>query len=298
MLQRKNNQNIKRFEENYSRQGVPPCTPLVPLENNARHIRRLVLHMLTATQSSHLGSAFSIVDILTVLYHRILDTEKIKLKDPSRDYFILSKGHAASALYATLMSVDLIPESLASQYNKSGTALCGHPIKDAYPGIEASTGSLGQGLPMAVGLALALKNDEKPNNVYVIVGDGECQEGSIWEALTIAARYKLSNLAIIIDNNNWQAFDRSSDLVPGPLETKFQAFGCATTTIDGHNLEEIHRALTTPQQSPHVIIANTIKGKGISFAEDTLEWHYRSANQEQFKQALKELEDPACAPSL
>lgn len=259
------------------------------LDRVARHIRCLVLQMLTTSQSSHLGSAFSIVDILTVLYHAILDNEKIKANDQLRDYFVLSKGHAASALYAVLMSVDLIPKDLATFYKKSGTGLWGHPVKGTYPGIEASTGSLGQGLPMAVGLALALKNDTKPNHVYTLVGDGECQEGSIWEAMTIASRYKLTNLTVIVDYNNLQAFDRSNDLRPGSLEEKFRAFCCQTIPIDGHNLEQIHQALTMPRSMPMVIIAHTIKGKGLSFAEDKLEWHYKSCNQEQYKQALQEL---------
>lgn len=270
---------------------------MLTLENTARYIRRTTLTMLTTAHASHLGCAFSIVDILTVLYHQVLDTEKIKQKTTDRDYFILSKGHAASALYATLISVGLIPESLVPSYKKIGTGLCGHPIKDAYPGIEASTGSLGQGLPMAVGLALAFKKDNNPNKVYVLVGDGECQEGSIWEAITIAARYKLTNLTVIVDFNNLQAFDRSNDLRPGPLKEKFQAFCCQTMSIDGHNLAHIYQAITAPRTMPTVIIAHTIKGKGLSFAEDKLEWHYKSCNQEQFDQALKELEDP-CATSL
>lgn len=281
---------------------IPPLNKqpnFAELEHQARKIRRLILIMLTTAKSSHLGSAYSIVDILTVLYHNILDVEKIKNKNPHRDYFILSKGHAVSALYATLMSVGIIPETLVTSYEKVGTALCGHPVKDSFPGIEASTGSLGQGLSMAVGLALAFKKDGKPNKVYALLGDGECQEGSVWEALMVAARYKLNNLTIFVDYNNQQAFSRSNDIIPGTLDEKFRAFCCTTTIINGHDLEAIHQALVTPPSTPTplVIIAHTIKGKGLSFAEDKLEWHYRSANQEQFEQALKELEDP-CAPSL
>jgi transketolase len=271
----------------------------VELEQKARHIRRLILHMLTTAKSSHLGSAFSIVDVLTVLYHQILDVEKIKNKDPLRDYFILSKGHAVSALYATLMSVGVIPESLVTSYEKADTKLCGHPVKDSFPGIEASTGSLGQGLPMAVGLALAFKKDGKLNKVYALIGDGECQEGSVWEALTLAARYKLDNLTVIVDYNNQQAYGRPNDIMPGTLDEKFRAFCCTTTIINGHDVEAIYQALVTPTRTsiPLVIITHTIKGKGISFAEDKLEWHYRSANQEQFEKALKELEDPCVTSS-
>ncbi len=269
---------------------------ITDLEKQARKIRRLILTMLTTAKSSHLGSALSIVDILTLLYHDVLDVNAIKQKSPNRDYFILSKGHAASALYATLMSVDLIPEALAVNYNKTGTGLCGHPVKDAYPGIEASTGSLGQGLSMGVGIALALKNDKKTNKVYVLVGDGECQEGSIWEAIMVASRYKLDNLTIIVDYNKLQGLDRSNDIMPGTLDEKFLAFGCSTITVDGHNFEQLHQTLTKPKTTPLVIIANTIKGKGVSFAEDKLEWHYKSPNQEQYLQALKHLEDPCEQP--
>ena len=273
-------------------EGHASSTSPEELSKIARHIRMLTLTMLTTAKASHLGSAFSIIDILTVLYHNVLDTEKIKHSTQLRDYFILSKGHAVSALYATLMSVNIISEDLVPFYNKIGTGLCGCPIKDSYPGIEASTGSLGHGLPMAVGLALALKHDEKPNKVYVLVGDGECQEGAIWEAIMVASRYKLNNLIIIVDYNNLQAIDRSNDIMPGTLDEKFRAFGCATITIDGHDYAQIHCALTMPKTAPLVIIANTIKGKGISFAEDKLEWHYKSPNQEEFLQAQKELEDP------
>lgn len=269
----------------------------IALEKQARHIRRHILTMLTTAKSSHLGSAFSIVEILTVLYHQLLDVEKIKAQTPDRDYVILSKGHAVSALYATLMSVNLIPEDLVYSYNKEGTGLGGHPVLGTYPGIEVSSGSLGHGLPMATGIALALKQDKKSNRVYAIVGDGECQEGSIWESVAFAARYRLNNLIIIVDHNNLQGLGRPDELMPGLLSEKFRAFGCATQEIDGHNFSQLHQALTGQQVAPSVIITHTIKGKGLSFAEDRLEWHYKSPNQEQLIQAYKELEEP-CATSL
>ena len=263
----------------------------VRLEQQARKIRLLIVHMLTYAKSSHLGGALSMTDILTVLYHGIFDIEKIKNKDHLRDYFILSKGHAAAGLYATLMSVGLISEQLVTSYNKINTGLCGHPIKDAYPGIEASTGSLGQGLPMAVGIALALKKDNTANKVVCLVGDGECQEGSIWESLIFAVRYKLNNLVVIVDYNKLQGLGRSSEIMTGSLEEKCKAFCYKTITINGHDLRQIYQALNSAplSSSPTVIIAHTIKGKGLSFAEDKLEWHYKSLNQEEYMQAQKEL---------
>jgi transketolase len=270
----------------------------VALEQQARKIRFLIVQMLTYAKSSHLGGALSMTDILTVLYHGIFDVEKIKNKDPLRDYFILSKGHAAAGLYATLMSVGLISEQLVTSYNKINTGLCGHPIKDAYPGIEASTGSLGQGLPMAVGIALALKNDTKCNKVVCLVGDGECQEGSIWESLMFASRYKLNNLIVIVDYNKLQGLDRSYEIMPGTFDEKFKAFCCTTISINGHDLQEVYQAVSSAVLSsfPTVIIAHTIKGKGVSFAEDKLEWHYKSPNQEQYLQAQKELEFSCVTP--
>lgn len=247
--------------------------------------------MLTSVQSSHIGCSFSIVDILTVLYHCFLDIELIKQQDPNRDYFILSKGHAASALYAVLSSVGLIEPSKLKHYHTG--FLLGHPSRTPEVGIEASTGSLGHGLPMGVGIALAAKHDNIPSHVYVIVGDGECQEGSTWEALTMAARYALNNLIVIVDRNNLQGLGNTDTIATGSLEQKFIAFGCTTYTVDGHDYQALIQTIgkcTTPQ--PHVIIANTIKGKGVSFIENKLEWHYRSFKPDQCAHAKQEVPTP------
>lgn len=265
-------------------------THLQTLASAAKSCRKSIVDMLTSVNSSHLGCGFSIIDILVVLYHSVLDVERIKNQHPHRDYFILSKGHGASALYAALASVNLIDPLVLQKYHQG--FLAGHPMRDISKGIEASTGSLGHGLAMGVGLALAAQQAQSPSRVYVLVGDGECQEGSIWEALIMASRFKLNNLTIIVDYNNLQGLDKSDDIMPGTLEEKFKAFCCNTFLVDGHN----HEALITAFEQcgkttyPDVIIARTTKGKGISFIENKLEWHYKSFKPDQYALAHEELE--------
>lgn len=261
------------------------------LFHQAKQIRLTILEMVNAAKCSHIGSAFSIVDIMTVLFHKFINTELIKQKSKNRDYFILSKGHACAALYATLSSVGLIHPDELKNYYTDGSKLAGHPIKDSFPGIEASTGSLGHGLSMAVGLAIACKNDQIKNKIYVLLGDGECQEGSVWEAVMMAVRFKLDNLVLIVDNNNLQALDRTSDIALGSWHEKFTGFGCNCIHVDGHNFDQLTEAFqnTGKSHGPDVIIANTIKGKGVSFMQDRLEWHYKSPNEQEYEMAKKEI---------
>ena len=271
---------------------VEPTPELINhLKQQAKQVRLDIATMLTQAKSSHIGSCFSIVDILVTLYHCLLDTDKIKTNSQERDIFILSKGHAAAALYATLASVEIIEQDILKTYNKNGSKLCGYPIKFSLPGIEASSGSLGHGLSMGVGHAIAAKHDNKTCKIYVIVGDGECQEGSIWEALNMASYFKLNNLIVIVDRNNLQALCRPNNITTGNLENKFKAFCCNTIEINGHNFQELISSLNSYNntQKPNVIIANTVKGKGVSFIENKVEWHYKSFNEQQFKQAKKEL---------
>lgn len=260
--------------------------------SRAQYARKLIALAHTKTRNSHVGCSLSIIDLLTVLYSNFLNLEKIKTRQPDRDFFILSKGHAASALYSTLAVHGLIDEKLFDNYHINGGPLSGHPMKDTLCGIEASTGSLGHGLSMGVGIALASQHDGFKNNIYVLVGDGECQEGSIWEAVAMAARLKLSNLTIIVDYNNLQGLDATDDIMPGSLAEKFKAFCCEVSEINGHNHQEIITTLNKPITMPHLIIAHTTKGKGISFIENKLEWHYRSFNAEQYNQATEELTKP------
>lgn len=257
----------------------------------AREIRVSILDMMLSAQSSHIGSAFSIVEILTIVYHEFIDASLIKNKSKNRDYFILSKGHAASALYATLANVGIIDHDILSTYYKNGSRLAGHPTKDCAVGVEASTGSLGHGLSMAVGLAIACKRNGLENRVYALLGDGECQEGSVWEAVMLAVRLKLNNLVIFVDSNKWQCFDRTEDIEGSSLRQKFEGFGCNCFELDGHDFVEIRTALEYSGKVglPDVVIANTIKGKGVSFMQDKLEWHYKSVNQELYDLAKNEL---------
>jgi len=256
----------------------------------AHQCRHAVLEMLTKVNSSHIGSCFSIIDILTVLYHSVVDTEKIRTQQRDRDYIILSKGHAASALYAVLASAKIMPETLLENYNMG--PLGGHPTRNSSLGIETSTGSLGQGLPVGVGIAWATKQDHLSTHVYVLVGDGECQEGAIWEAIMMASRLALSNLTVIVDYNKIQSLTYTDSLMPATWLNMFSAAGCTVKHVDGHD----HNALAdvfnrnTQTTAPTVIIAHTIKGKGVDFMENKIEWHYKSCNAEQFEVAKSYLD--------
>jgi len=265
---------------------------LKQLTHTAHQSRRSIVEMFTAANSSHMGCSLSLIDILTILYHCFLDVEKIKTFHHDRDIFILSKGHAAGGLYTALAHAGIIPLDLLKNFYKDGGPLSGHPMRHALPGIEASTGSLGHGLPLGVGIALAARHGNSSRHVYVLVGDGECQEGSVWEAITMASRYNLNNLTVIVDYNNLQGLDRSDDIMPGTLAEKFAAFHCHVHEIDGHNFHDIVTALNQRSATihPQVIVARTTKGKGISFIEDKLEWHYRSFKPDLYAQALQELE--------
>ncbi len=263
---------------------------VVQLELLAMNIRHNIMKIVTKAKSSHMGCSFSLTDILTVLYHYEVSIDLIKKKDPNRDMVILSKGHAASALYATLASAEIIKKELLYDYYTNGSLLCGHPMR-GLPGVESSTGSLGHGLPLAVGVAYAAQIDKSPRRCYVVVGDGECQEGSIWEAAFTAARYKLNSLTLIVDYNNLQGLDITQDVMPGELDDKFRSFGWNTTTINGHDMTELMDALDAARASklPSAIIARTCKGQGVSFIESKIAWHYKSFSPEEFNQAEKEL---------
>ncbi len=261
------------------------------LKKQVQQVRLSVLDMLTKAKSSHLGSAFSIIEILTIFYNYFINIDLIKNKNKNRDYFILSKGHAVSALYATLASVGVISSESLNDYCTDGSKLGGHPTKDFVFGIEASTGSLGHCLPLGVGVAIAFKKDKIKNKVYVLLGDGECQEGSVLEAIQLAVRLKLNNLVVIVDNNKLQGFDKTEEISTGCLEKKFIAFGCNTFQVNGHDFCELFKTFDSTQKTDYldVIIADTIKGKGISFTENKLEWHYKSATKDEYSFAKKEI---------
>ena len=254
-------------------------------------LRKKILEMVYNAKVSHIGSALSIVDILYVLYFKVSNINEKNVKDCHRDKVILSKGHASAALYVTLGYKKLLPMEYLDTYCRNGGKLPCHIDKEVSPCLDASAGSLGHGLGIACGLALAAKADKINNRIYAILGDGECNEGSVWEAIMFAVSKELSNLTIIIDKNNLQALGYNNDIIKQDnLIKQFESFGCFTVSVDGHNLKEIENSLRIRKDRPIVIIANTIKGKGVSFMENRLEWHYKSPNKEQYLLAIEELE--------
>jgi transketolase len=257
----------------------------------AKEVRRKILEMNAKAKASHSGSALSIVDILVVLYFKVLHINPENPLDPCRDRFILSKGHASSALYVVLSKKGFFPEEYLDEFYIDGGRLPGHLDKNSAPGIEVSAGSLGHGLSLGIGMAIASKLDRLNFKVYVLCGDGELNEGSVWEGILFAGHRKLDNLTLIVDYNKLQAYGRTNEVLNlEPLVSKFKSFHWEVEEIDGHNFEEIEKALTKKVNKPKAIIAHTIKGKGISFMEDKLEWHYKSPNQEELLKALEELE--------
>lgn len=240
-----------------------------------------------------LGGSLSIADILTVLFFNQMNIDEKNPKAKERDRLVLSKGHTSPALYSVLAERGFFDKELLKSFRHLGSILQGHPDMRQIPGVDMSTGSLGQGLSVANGMAMASKMDSEGIRVYCICGDGEIQEGQIWEAAMTAAHYKLDNLCVIVDNNNLQIDGKVSDVMNiYPIEEKFKSFGFETINIDGHNIEEIIKAFEIAKKvkgKPTAIIANTIKGKGVSFMEDQASWHGKAPNEEQYKVAIEEL---------
>jgi transketolase len=261
---------------------------------NAKKIRKTILDMAFSGSTVHVGCAFSIVEILTVLYRNHLNLPANDVESPVRDYMVLSKGHGVMAQYACLHEKGYLASEDIQQYFKNGTRLKG--LADAHiPGIEATTGSLGHGLSVAVGLALAAKLNKTEQMCYVIVGDGEINEGPIWEAALFAAQFKLDNLIIIVDKNGFQAMGTTDEVMSlGNIENKFTAFDFDAITIDGHSESEIDIAISSfkinKNGKPKVIVANTVKGKGVSFMENDNIWHYTRLNNETYAAAVAQLQ--------
>lgn len=259
----------------------------------AVNIRALSLKMVTKAKASHIGSALSIADVVAVLYADTLRVDPARPDDPERDRFILSKGHACVAIYAALAAKGFFPEDTLSSYGLDFSPLMNH-ISHKVPGVEFSTGALGHGLPFGVGKALYAKNTGKNWRTFVLLSDGEMDEGSNWEALMFAAHHLLDNLVAVIDYNKLQSLTTiAKTLGLEPLADKLRAFGWALKEIDGHDHAALSEALqTTPWETgkPSIVVAHTIKGKGVSFMENKVEWHYKSPSAEQLSSALDELE--------
>lgn len=256
--------------------------------------RQNVIKMVYEAQSGHIGGSLSACDIMTVLFNKCMKhavNGKISSDYQSRDRFVLSKGHASPVYYSVLAQVGFIPKSELKTFRKFGARLQGHPSL-CCPGVEVASGSLGQGLSIACGIAMSLKLDENPARVYVLLGDGEMQEGSVWEALMQAAHRHLNNLTAIIDRNRLQ-IDGNTECVMSldNLPDKLKSFNWNVLEIDGHNIQEIYEAIEESKLSdkPTVIVANTIKGKGVSFMENNAGWHGKAPNKEDFEKAMLEL---------
>jgi transketolase len=259
----------------------------------AREIRGMLVEMSHRTGGAHLGSALSCVDIMVALFWKKLAIDPGAPDDPLRDRFILSKGHAATALYATLAKRGFFSMDLLETYACHGSCLAEHPGPRCAPGVEAATGSLGHGLSLGLGMALAGRIQNQSYNVYVLMSDGECNEGSVWEAAMFAPAQRLRNVIAIIDFNKWQATGRSREVMAlDPLKEKWEAFGWSAYELNGHDLPGLVKTLKElPDGSgkPAVVIAHTVKGKGVSFMEDDNNWHYRIPTTEEVLKARKEL---------
>lgn len=267
---------------------------IAQLQKIGNILRRNVVEMIGIGQKGHYGGSLSAADLVAALYFCKMNHDPQNPKWDKRDRFILSKGHAAPVQYAALAECGYFPKSEFANYKNLDAMLQGHPDMHKTPGVEANTGSLGQGLSLGIGMALGLKKDKLKSKVYVIMGDGELGEGQIWEAATVAPHYKLDNLVAIIDKNKVQAMGFTCDRInQGDLASKWRAFGWEVFETDGHNIESIVAALDASDKvkgKPSVIIADTIKGKGVSFAENTANYHNNEMNATLYEQAIKEIE--------
>lgn len=264
------------------------------LEKYCKQSRRNIIKMVYNAQSGHIGGSLSSVEIMTVLFHKCMKLTPKWDKDkefPNRDRFVLSKGHVSPIYYCVLSQMGFFPENELMTFRKLGSKLQGHPATFC-PGVDAATGSLGQGIAIACGMAMGLKLDKKSARVYVLMGDGELQEGSVWEAFMDAPARHLNNLTVIIDRNGLQIDGKTEDIKPlNNLKAKIRAFNWNVIEIDGHDLNQIYEAieLSKTAEHPTAIIANTIKGKGVSFMENNPGWHGTAPKQDDYEKAMKEL---------
>ena len=274
-------------------------TETLALEKIANNVRMDILEEVYNAKSGHIGGAFSIADILTVLYFNEMNIDAKIPDSPDRDRLVLSKGHASAALYAVLAEKGYIDKEELKTFRNIDSNLQGHPDMNKVPGVDMTTGSLGQGLSAANGMALSSKLDSRGYRVYCILGDGELQEGQVWEAAMTAEKYQLDNLCVIVDANELQLTDSTMNVKGinyNDIEQKFRAFGFQTVVIDGHNIESIIRALTIAEMTkgkPTAMICKTIKGKGVSFMENQVDWHGKAPNDEEYEIAVKELKQEA-----
>jgi transketolase len=267
---------------------------LANLKAKAIELRQTAITMIYEAQSGHPGGSLSAADIITALYFKEMNIDPQNPNWEDRDRFVLSKGHVAPIQYAALALKGYVPFENVYKLRQYGSPFQGHPDMKKCPGIDISTGSLGQGLSCGVGMALAGKRDEKDYRVFAMVGDGECQEGQIWEAVQTAVKYRLDNLIVFVDNNRLQIDGFCEEIMPlQDIEMKFEVFGFETKRIDGHSMEEIVETLNQVKNmkngKPKCIVADTIKGKGVSYMENICSWHGVAPNEKEYEQALEEL---------
>lgn len=270
-------------------------TNVEALKKIAKEVRKGIIEEVYNAKSGHPGGALSCADILTVLYFNQMNIDEKRPNDPNRDRLVLSKGHAAPALYSVLAQKGYFDKELLQTFRKIGSNLQGHPDMNKVAGVDMTTGSLGQGISTAVGMAIASKMDSAGCRIYCVVGDGEIEEGQVWEALMAASKNKLDNLCVILDNNNLQ-IDGEVEKVGGinNITEKFLSFGFNVVNIDGHNIDSLIDAFTTAKQTkekPTAIISKTIKGKGVSFMENKAEWHGKAPNKEEYETAILNIEE-------
>lgn len=265
---------------------------ILQLQAAARTIRTRILTVASQSGCCHIGSSLSPVDLLVALYFRVMRIDPTQPQDPQRDRCILSKGHGALGLYATLETRGFFPASHLDVYGKDNTVLAVHPVHGSAPGIEATSGALGHGLPMGLGLALAARHDSAPWRTFVVLSDGECDEGSTWEAAMLAGHLRANNLVALVDYNKSQGFGMTKDVIDlEPFTTKWESMGWEVREVNGHDFTEIVTALESPRltDKPLVLIAHTVKGKGVSYMENTVDWHYKNLKPEDLAAAVAEL---------
>lgn len=273
--------------------SIPFGASVAHLAAATRQLRYQIVQLSNRAGTPHLGSALSVIDILVAIYWRAARIDPKRPDDPARDRVILSKGHAATALYASLAARGFFPEAWLDAFAQYRSPLAEQPAPGCAPGVELATGSLGHGLPVGAGLALAARIQRRDYRVIVVMSDGECNEGTVWEAAMFAAARRLGRLTVVVDYNKWQATGRSNEVMAlESLAAKWTAFGWETIEVDGHDLYALIGALeatTAAESRPRAIIANTIKGKGVSFMEDDNNWHYRIPRPEEVAAAAQEL---------
>ncbi|MFI5092229.1 MAG: transketolase [Candidatus Acidiferrales bacterium] len=266
----------------------------ISLSELAKRIRQHCVRMTGKANASHIGSALSAADLLAAVYGKALRYDPRRPDWPDRDRFIMSKGHACTALYAVLAESGYFPIEKLETFYQNGSPLAGHVMHKDVPGVELSTGSLGHGLPVATGMAIAAKRDGRPSRIFCMVSDGECDEGSVWEAALFAPQHQLDNLVVIVDYNKIQSLGTVKEVIDlDPLADKWRAFRWAVRELDGHDLRAVEEAVMQvpyEQGRPSCIVAHTIKGKGVSYMENKLLWHYRAPMGEDLTKALAELE--------